>query len=286
MRYVFALGGNAFSEKNLEIVAREISLLHSKGNEVVVTHGNGPQVGELYLEEGKNLGILTGQTQAELGMEIERAVLRSIKGGGRKVAIVLTRALVSKDDPEFKNPTKPIGHFYRRREMVPGKRGEFRVKKLLNGYRLVVPSPKPLELMEVREVMDLLGRRYIVIAAGGGGVAVIRTEVGVQFANAVVDKDLASALLAERIRADRLFILTNVDGAYLNFGKKNEVRIDRIKFRKLLSYLRAGQFESGSMAPKVQACINFVKNTGKIAAIGDISRIEDVLKLRTTVILP
>lgn len=286
MRYVFALGGNAFSEENLRIVAGAVVSLYRKGNEIIITHGNGPQVGELYLEEGRNLGVLTGQTEAELGMEIERAILAGMKGNQKKVAVVLTRTLVDAKDPEFRNPTKPIGHFYKKRERVPGKTGKFKVKKLLNGYRLVVPSPKPLRILEVNEITELLGRGYVVIAAGGGGIAVMESGNTFRFADAVIDKDLASALLATKINADRLFILTDVDGAYLNFGKGNEKRLGKVGTRMLASYLKDGQFEKGSMAPKIQACINFVRSAGKTAAIGDISKIEDVVKLKTTVVLP
>lgn len=284
MRYLFALGGNAFSEKNLVLFSRVISSLYRKGNDIIISHGNGPQVGELYLEEGKNLALLTAQTEAELGVEIERALLSAVKSN--KVAIVLTRTLVDKNDEEFRRPTKPIGKFYGRRESVPIGNRNFKVRKLAKGYRLVVPSPKPLEILEKEEILELLSQRYIVISAGGGGVAVTKSDKQMRFADAVIDKDLASSLLAVKIKADRFFILTNVDFAYTDFGGKEQTPIKRIGVKKAREYLKRNYFEEGSMKPKIEACIEFVKKTRKIAAIGNISKIQRVIDMRSTVILP
>lgn len=285
MRYVFALGGNAFNKRNLKTAVKAIVALHEDGDEVVITHGNGPQVGELYLKEGKNLGVLTRETEQQLGDQISRAVSR-FSGGKAKVSVVLTRTIVRRNDLEFKRPTKPIGGFYKTAESVPtGNRG-FEVKKLERGYRLVVPSPRPMEIVEVGRVSRLLSEGRIVIAAGGGGSSVFRSGKSLKYADAVIDKDLASSLLAVKIGADRLFILTNVDFAYTDFGGKNQKRITRMEVKQAERYLREGHFEEGSMKPKVEACIEFVRKRHGAAAIGNIAKIEEVISLRSTVVLP
>jgi len=284
LRYVFALGGNAFTARNLEIVSRFIVPLCLKGNEIVITHGNGPQVGRLYLKEGRSLATLTGETEKVLGSEIRKAILGRLRKA--KVSVVLTRTLVSGRDPEFRRPTKPIGGFYQSKEAVPrGKRG-FGIRRLEGGYRLVVPSPRPLRIFETGKIERLLSHGHVVIAAGGGGMAVVKSKAGTRLADAVLDKDLVSSLLAWKIMADGFFILTNVEGAYTDFGKRDQRLVRMVSASALRRYLRQGHFEEGSMKPKVEACLEFVGRRRKIAAIGSISKIKDVFGLKATVVLP
>lgn len=283
MKYVFALGGNAFDKKKLDIVSKALSSLYRKGHQIVITHGNGPQVGELYLEEGKNLAILTAQTEAEIGVILQEKISARI---GKESPIVLTRVLVDRRDPEFRRPTKPIGKFYADRSLVPKGGRQFKVKKLSKGYRLVVPSPKPIDILEINEIKQLLLKDRLVIAGGGGGIAVVKVGDEYEFADAVLDKDLTSSLLAVRLKADRLFILTDVAGTYLNFGTKRSRLIKKMHVKEADAYMKKGSFEEGSMKPKVQACINFVRATGKIGAIGNISKISEVISLKSTVVLP
>ncbi len=284
LRYVFALGGNAFSSRNIATASKAIVSLHQKGNEIIVTHGNGPQVGELYLKEGKNLAILTEETERILGSRIRKALFRQSKKIKSKV--VITKVLVDAKDKEFRNPTKPIGKYYQNKEDVPLGKRKFKVRKLSKGYRLVVPSPMPEAILDLREIEGYLSRGYIVIAAGGGGVAVIKKGMETRYADAVIDKDLASSALAEMVKADKFFILTDIDGAFLGYKTKNQKLLRKTRVNEAKKYLKAGDFEEGSMKPKVEACIMFAEKTGNPAVIGNISKIKDVIALKSTVILP
>ncbi len=289
MRYVIAVGGNALSDAGvLKGFAAAVSALRGRGAEIVITHGNGPQVGELALVERKNLAVLTAQTEAELGLELELRLANSAKGQARtNPAIVLTRVLVDGSDPEFGHPSKPIGPFISEAKARAAARRGMTIRKLIHGYRRVVPSPKPRKILETGLIRRLLGDGYVVIAAGGGGIAVVRRGGRLAYADAVIDKDLASSLLAVKLKADGLFILTNVDGAFLNFDTPGARMIRRASAGELARHVADGQFEEGSMLPKVEACMDFVRRTGKIAAIGNLKKVRDVIKLsNATVISP
>ena len=287
MRYVIAVGGNAIqSSKALNKLSASVVSLSVCGNEVVITHGNGPQVGELALREKKSLARLTEETQALVGSEIRSSIAHVDKKAGEGSRIVRTHVLVSGDDEEFVNPTKPIGRFYGRAaaERLAG-RG-FVMKRLLKGYRRVVPSPKPRRIVEVREIEKLLKSGHIVIAAGGGGIAVTGAKK-LRYADAVIDKDLASSLLAVKIKADILLILTNVDGVIVGFHTRKARLLERVSVAELKRHAMSEHFEAGSMLPKVQACIDFVGKTGKRAVIGNLSKPEKVLGLKgATVVVP
>ncbi len=284
LRYLLAIGGNALGKESvLRGIAAEIRKLVGNGDEVVVTHGNGPQVGELALHERKSLAELTAQTQAEIGITIEDWMQSSLDRK-HKVATAFTRVLVDRKDPAFRNPSKPIGGFYGRREAAKLQRHGMKMKKLIGGYRRVVASPAPKEILDIDEIRTLLGKGYIVIAGGGGGVAVARKGKHLQYMDAVLDKDSTSALLARQLNADRLLFFTNTGGAYINYGKRGQKRIGRIKRAAMQKLLRQGTFEQGSMAPKVAACIAFAKGR-KIAAIGRLSRPGELISMRNVTVV-
>ncbi len=281
MRYVIALGGNALEKATMHSVAKAIRTLCRKGDEIVMTHGNGPQVGELATLEKKSLALLTAQTAAEIGLAIEG----SLHTKESKVATLITRVLVNPQDSAFRNPSKPIGKVLGRSEAMEHVKMGFVVRKTAVGLRRVVASPAPQDILETRVIRSLLGGGYMVIAGGGGGVPMFYKGGRVCYADAVIDKDLTSALIAEKVGADRLVILTTVDGAYTGFKTKKQRRIGKIRADALEAMLALGEFEDGSMKPKVRACINFVKATGGIASIGSLSRPTDALSLKNATVI-
>ncbi len=285
-RYVVSIGGNAleYGKGKAASLARAIESLYKRGD-IVITHGNGPQVGKLASEEqSASLAILTAQTQAEIGIFMKGKLEENLPSPP-EIAIVITSAVVNPGDPSFSNPTKPIGKFYGKKVARAMSQHGYAMRKLIGGYRRVVPSPIPLSIPELPLVKRLLDSHLLVIAGGGGGIPIVPIRRGIKFAEAVIDKDRTSSLIAEGIGAQMLLVLTNVDGAYLNYGKKGERLIGRAGVHEMNTYLRNGSFEEGSMKPKVEACVNFVEHTGKIAVIGNISRAEDVLALRRCTII-
>ena len=273
MRYVVALGGNAIGSRLSPNAARFITGLYKRGNEVVVTHGNGPQVGALSEVEDKSLSILTAQTQAEIGTIIQAGLLKSMRSRilEHNMPIIITRCLVSPNDPEMRTPSKPIGRFLTKSQADSASRHGQHVRLLIGGYRRVVPSPTPLDVLEIGVIKYVLRRSRMVVAGGGGGVPVAMARSGIRYLDAVIDKDYTSSLIARKIGADMLVILTNTDGVYTSFGKSGQRLIRRTTAAGLEPLIRKGEFESGSMLPKVMACIDFVRKTGKKAAIGNIS---------------
>ena len=221
-------------------------------------------------------------------MQIEKKIKSAIEGKGTvsdTTSIVITKVLVNKSSKEFKNPTKPIGRFYTKTEAAKLK--GIRIKKLIGGYRRVVPSPLPEAILQKKEIAALLKSGKVVIACGGGGIPVINKHKGYEYVEAVIDKDRASALLAEELHADRFVVLTNVNGAYTNFMKRNQKPIRKINAGELYAHLNHGQFESGSMKPKIEACIEFTTKTGNPAAIGSLSKSENAINLKaSTVVTP
>jgi len=286
MLNVLSIGGNALNNsKNLDNLLDAIEFLAKKGN-LLIVHGNGPQVGELSDLEGLNLGVLTAQTEAEMGIFLAEEISKRLSKGKSeaKVEVVLTKVRVDPKDPAFKNPSKPIGRFYSKAQ-AERLRTKFTLKHLVHGYRRVVASPMPKKVMNLATIKDLLERRYIVIAGGGGGIPITYRGNRYNFADAVIDKDYTSMLLAKSLGAKRLFILTNVDGAYIDFGKKKSHRLAKVNSKELQKYLKQGQFEQGSMGPKVEACVSFVKETGGIAAIGNLKRARDAVALKNCTIV-
>lgn len=287
---VVALGGNALlrgneigtiqqQEKNTYDTCINLIKLLEEDFNIVITHGNGPQVGNILLrnEAGYNtfkipkmpLDICVADSQGGIGYMVERQ-LRNIlaeKKIRKNVITVVTQVLVDKNDPAFENPTKPVGAFYLKEEADLLARANnliFKEDPGKRGWRRVVASPEPKDVLNKKTIKDLVKKGNIVIAAGGGGVPVFRDEKkqlhGIE---AVIDKDLASALLAFEIEADDFFILTDVPKVYLNFGKPDQTALDTINVDDAERYLNEGHFAAGSMGPKIKAAIHFIRNGGK-----------------------
>jgi carbamate kinase len=288
---VLAIGGNSLiKDKNhialssqyeaVQETSKYIAQLIAEGLRMVITHGNGPQVGFLYRrgELARHelplipLDICGADTQGAIGYMIEMALLNEFHKLGitKKVAAVVTKTIVDRDDPSFHYPTKPIGSFMSEEEALRNKKelGWQVLEDAGRGFRRVVPSPIPREIIEVDVIRLLVEAGYILIAAGGGGIPVIRNEQGnLEGVEAVIDKDLGSSLLAKNLGADTFIISTAVDAVYLNFGKKNQKSINRVTLSEIKQYLAKGHFKPGSMMPKIEAIIEFLEGGGKKAII-------------------
>ncbi len=287
---IVALGGNALikpGEKgtskemkdNLRDPIRQIASL-SRDYRIVITHGNGPQVGNLLLQQETSqeiakmpLEILVAETQGQIGFMIESTLDEELMQIGldkeKLFLTVLTYVKVDPEDEAFHNPTKPVGPAYK--EKRPG------CVKTAKGWRRVVPSPKPQKIYQWREIKKLLDDDFIVIACGGGGIPVMKFEKTLEGVEAVIDKDLASAKLAEQVGADILLIATDVEKVALNFEKPNQRFLDKISVEEAKKYMKEGHFPEGSMGPKIQAVINFLESDGKKAIITSIDKIKDAL---------
>ena len=299
---VVALGGNALlhgnepgtiqqQEKNTYDTCIHLIKLIQDGFNIVITHGNGPQVGNIMLrnEAGYKehripkmpLDICVADSQGGIGYMIERQIKNILSDHKirKNVVTIVTQVLVDINDPAFQEPTKPIGAFYLKEEAELLTRSNnfiFKEDPRKRGWRRVVPSPEPEEIMNKKIIKDLVKKGNIVIAAGGGGVPVYKgTDKKLYGVEAVIDKDLASSLLAREIGADAFYILTDVPKVYLNFHKPNQQALDKIKVSKAEEYLVNGEFADGSMAPKILAAIRFVKNGGKETIITESTMLSD-----------
>lgn len=259
-----------------------------KGYAIVITHGNGPQVGNILIRVEEALGkayplpleVCVAESQGEIGYMIEQSLQNILQQHNRKhmVVTVLTQVLVDKKDPYFRKPTKPVGPFLNKRQALQLKRKGKAIVQIDSQFRRVVPSPRPLKVIECNTIRELLKHNIIVIAAGGGGIPVYRKGKKLKGIEAVIDKDLASACLAKDLKANLLLILTDVDGAYLHYKKPNQKKIVRMTIKQARQYLSHGHFPEGSMGPKVQAAINFVSATKGKAVITSLERVEKALK--------
>jgi carbamate kinase len=292
---VVAFGGNALLRGNevgtieqqekhtLDTCDKIISLIRN-GYELVVTHGNGPQVGNILLrnEAGYNnykipkmpLDICVADSQGGIGYMIDRQMRNALSKTDLKknVVAIITEVLVDIKDPAFENPTKPIGPYYIKEEaelLARANNWVFKEDPRKRGWRKVVASPQPLDVMNYQIVKDLVEKGHIVIAVGGGGIPVYYHEDTkyLEAIEAVIDKDLASALLARLIGAERFFIITDVPKVFINFNKPNQKALDRITVAEAEHFYNMGEFPAGSMGPKILAAINFVKHSGKEAII-------------------
>jgi len=288
---VLAIGGNSLiKDKNsvslssqyeaIKETVKYIAGLIAGGLSIVITHGNGPQVGFIYRrgEVARHelplipLDICGADTQGAIGYMVQKALLNEFRNMGieRKVTTVVTQTIVDKEDPSFKHPTKPIGSFMPEEEAIANKKelGWQVTEDAGRGFRRVVPSPTPKEIIEMDVIKLLLENGYIVIAAGGGGVPVIRNKRGdLEGVEAVIDKDLSSSLLATNLGAGTFIISTAVDAVYLNFGEKNQQAISHTTLPEIKRYLTEGHFKPGSMKPKIKAIIQFLEKGGKKAII-------------------
>ncbi|HID16332.1 MAG TPA: carbamate kinase [Candidatus Atribacteria bacterium] len=313
-RIVVALGGNAILRpgqkgtykeqlENVKNTTLQIANMVKEGYEVVITHGNGPQVGAVLLqnEGGEKLynvpsmpmDVCGAETQGFIGYMIQQSLLNEfIKNDIKKsVTTVVTQVLVSKDDPAFSNPTKPVGPFYSKEEAEKRQKekpDEVWIEDSGRGYRRVVPSPDPKAIIEKDVVNCLISNGNIVIASGGGGIPVIKEDDGTyRGVEAVIDKDLAGEKLAQEVDADILLILTDVPNVYINYRKENEKALGEIKASEMEKYQKEGHFKAGSMGPKVKAALRFVKNGGKMAIITALEKAVDALEGKAgTRILP
>ncbi len=288
---VIAIGGNSLikdedhrsvADQYAAVVetARHIVDLVARGFRVVITHGNGPQVGFILLRSEHSRGLLHevpldsigADTQGAIGYQIQQAMQNEFRRRGLKetAATVVTQALVDKNDPAFQKPTKPIGQFYKKEQADERIRVEkwTMVEDAGRGWRRVVASPKPTRIIEAEAIKHLVASGCVVIAAGGGGIPVVQDDKGnLSGAAAVIDKDLASAVLAKEIAADLLVISTAVEQVCLNFGKPDQKALDRLSLADAKRYMTEGHFKPGSMLPKIQACIQFIENGGTEALI-------------------
>lgn len=284
---LIAFGGNAIlpenqkglqSEqmKNAQKAARLMIHVVKKGFDLIIVHGNGPQVGNLLIqmEEAINkippfsLEVCDAMTEGSMGYMLERAIINELRRNSldKEVATLITQVVVDKEDPAFENPTKPVGPFYTkyRAHMLARQKKWKMIEDAGRGYRKVVPSPKPIDIVPKRTIRDLVYSGKIVITAGGGGIPIIINGNGLfQGVEAVIDKDHAASLIASEVKVDLFIILTNVERVYLNYGKPEQKPIEVMSVAQAQAYLEQGQFPPGSMGPKIQAAMDYIKNGGK-----------------------
>ena len=300
-KVVLALGGNAILSKDasakaqqeaLEQTVKSLVKLIKAGHEVIITHGNGPQVGNLFLQQAasdseKNpalpLDTLVAMTQGSIGFWMENALNNELleQGIDKDVATIMTEVIVSADDPAFDNPTKPIGPFLSEEEAKEQmeKTGASFKEDAGRGWRKVVPSPKPIGIKDARVIQSLVDSGVVVIAAGGGGVPVVQNPVTkkMEGIEAVIDKDFASQTLAELVGADLFIILTGVDNVYINYNQPNQEKLETVTISQLRQYIGENQFAPGSMLPKIEAAIDFVEQgDGRKAIITSLQNLENL----------
>lgn len=271
MRIVMALGGNALGtnldEQKAAIrnVAKVIADLLEEGNELVLTHGNGPQVGKIKqaMQEEAPLSTCGAMSQAYIGLDMQNVIREELlnRGIDKSVISVITQSIVEKEDDAFNHPDKPIGLFFDEKQAKEMEaRGIAVMEDAGRGYRQVVPSPKPIRIVELPAIRTLFEQGHLVIACGGGGVPVVQAGNRLEAVDAVIDKDHASACLAEELDADWLILLTGVEKVAVNFGKQNQEWLSEISVEQAVQYIGEGQFAPGSMLPKMQAAIRFVSS--------------------------
>ena len=307
-RIVVALGGNALGntpEEQLELVrhtAKTIVDLVQDGYEVIVGHGNGPQVGMINLAmefsctKGGNTPYMPfpecgAMSQGYIGYHLQQAIQQELKTRGvdKECAAIVTQVVVDANDPGFAKPTKPVGSFYTKEEAdkIAAEKGFTFVEDAGRGYRRVVPSPIPQRIVELKVVEQLVKAGDIVITVGGGGIPVVETEQGLKGVAAVIDKDRSSALLAQSIGADMLIILTAVDRVCINYNKPDQKELPTMTLEEAEKYIEEKQFAPGSMLPKVQSCMEFVKNNthGGTALITSLQKAKVALQGETGTII-
>jgi carbamate kinase len=301
---VVAFGGNALvrhgedgtqqqQTRHAESLARSLCRILKRGHDLVLVHGNGPQVGTLLVqvEEAStkvpplSLDVCVAQTEGSIGYLLERALRNQMLEDGidKEVDCLLTQVVVDPRDSALKTPTKPIGPFYTpyRASWLKRARRWQLVEDSGRGYRKVVPSPRPLKVLNIATVRSLLEAGHVVIAGGGGGVPVVEDPSGrLKGIEAVVDKDLTASLIARNLHADLLVVLTDVDSVCLNYGKRNQKALARMSSKEAERHLRRGQFSAGSMGPKVEAAVEFARSSGHDVIITSLRRCASALSGR------
>lgn len=297
-KLLVALGGNAMVKKgqvgtleeqleNLRIPISQIAQL-CRDYRIVITHGNGPQVGNILIQQESTeavprmpLEICVAQTQGQIGYMIESTLdneLMELDEDMRHMFVtVITYVMVNPDDDAFKNPTKPIGPYYTKEQ---ARNRPYKFIKTKEGYRRVVASPHPTTIVEKREIAKLLDNGFIVIACGGGGIPVTKKGRRFEGIEAVIDKDLASAKLAEEIRVDIMLIATDIEKVALNYRTPSQLELDRLTVENAKRYLNEGQFEEGSMKPKIEAAVQFLESGGEKVIITSTDKIIEALERR------
>lgn len=285
-KIIVALGGNALGndakeqKQNIEKIAPMlVSLI--KENDVIITHGNGPQIGQIF-NSIKTMPFpeCGSMSQGYIGYQLQQTLQNELnrQNISKKSLTIITQTLVDKNDPAFNNPTKPIGEFYDKyeAEKIAQEKGYKFVEDAGRGYRRVVPSPKPIKIVEEGVIKKLNSDGYIVIAVGGGGIPVT-LDGNLEGVDAVIDKDKSAALLASNVGADILLILTAVDNVCLNYGKENERPLNNMTTSEAHKYIEQGHFAQGSMLPKIEACLDFVERNHTTAIIASLENAFDAL---------
>jgi carbamate kinase len=302
---LIALGGNALIKKgqkgtaaeqfmNLQLPMRQIARLSQK-YKIVITHGNGPQVGNLLLQQEScdavpkmPLEIIGAMTQGQIGYMLESSLDTALMDidivEEQRFITMITYVVVDENDPAFRKPTKPIGPFYSAEE---ASKLSYSMLKTDKGYRRLVASPKPVAIVEYREIKKLIEMDFIVICCGGGGIPVIRKERKFRGVEAVIDKDLASSILAQEIKADIFLIVSDIEGAAIHWGTREQKVLGKVSLKEIRQYIKAGHFPTGSMGPKVDAIVQFFQATGNRGIIGKLEDIESAIEGRAgTEIVP
>ena len=309
-KIIVALGGNAIKspedkgtiEEQLDAVSRtcdELVKMIKDGHKIVITHGNGPQVGALLIqnEEARAkvpqmpLDVCGAESQAFIGYMIQQTLRNKLEkiGISKDVATVITQVKVDPQDPAFEKPTKPIGPFYteKQAQTLRTEKGHI-IRRIEAGrYRRVVPSPEPKGIVEIGAIQKLVDAGVVVIASGGGGVPVVEgDDRKLQGVEAVIDKDLASEILAREIKAEVMLFLTNVRGVAVNYGEPDQRFLDRMTLEEAKSYLAKGEFPAGTMGPKIRAAIRFLESGGEKAVVSSLGEAFEALNGRagTTII--
>ena len=297
---VIAVGGNALiraGEKgsipeqiaNARRISKAIAALMKSGLHLVVTHGNGPQVGAQLLRSERAAGqvyeqgldVCVAATQGEIGYILQQALQLELQLAGLNMPVttILTQVVVRDDDPAFRNPTKPIGPFYSRSAAEERMRlyGWDMIEDASRGYRRVVPSPDPIEIVEAGVIRRIIDQGILVVAAGGGGIPVVREGGLLRGVDAVIDKDRASMLLAIELAADLLVFSTDADYVYLRFKQPDQRALKLVRLEEIRRYHQAGEFPPGSMGPKVEAAMNFLDSGGKKAVVTSLDNLADAV---------
>jgi carbamate kinase len=302
---LIAFGGNALlpeyqrgvqeeQMKNAEKAAQLMVHIVRKGYEVIIVHGNGPQVGNLLIQMEEavtkvppySLDLCDAMTEGSMGFMLERAVTNELRRHSidKEVITLVTQVLVDRNDPAFENPTKPVGPFYtkyRAQQLAREKKWTV-VEDAGRGYRKVVPSPKPIDVVPKWIIRDLVQAGRIVVAAGGGGIPVILSNRGLfEGVEAVIDKDYAASLIAREVKVDLFIILTGIEKVYLQFGKPDQQELPVLTVDEAQKYLEEGQFPPGSMGPKIQAAIDYIRAGGKEVLITKASHLKAALLKRS-----